>query len=422
MTQANAPTHASDFDVLILGGGMVGLSLACALAPSIKNGLRVGMVDPYLPTKRSTPKRPSIPDGRATAVAFGSKALLEHIKVWPHMAAHACAIEHIQVSDQGRFGQTHLHAHEQDTPALGYIVENSAITQALLSTLPDEVVRIAGQQASKVAFGRERAHVTLDNDQTLNTRLVVMAAGGRSALAESLGIRYRHQPYHTQALVTSISVSQHHQHWAYERFTRAGPIAFLPLGTHNFAVAWTLPDAEIDAVMAMSDADIIARLQAQIGHRIGTITAMTERSRYPLALNVAHEQIRDRLVLLGNSAHSLHPVAGQGFNLALRDTLALVEHIQASPLDQLGRLPMLQAYEAQQRVDQHNTISVSDALPRLFSFDNRLIRAGRNTGLLAMASTPTLRRVFGRHAMGMGQRGANLKTPEDTQEVPHHAL
>ncbi|MBM95247.1 MAG: 2-octaprenyl-6-methoxyphenyl hydroxylase [Oceanospirillaceae bacterium] len=400
----------SNYDLMILGAGMTGASLVHLLHRAREQGMRIALLERQsLNWEADAIERPPSFDGRATALSWGTRLLLEQMNCWQHISDRACAIEHIQVSDHGRFGQTHLHASEQDTEALGYIVENAVLGYGLLKDLESTgVTLMPNTQVDAVQMTADGASLTLSDGDVLSTRLLVMADGARSGLAAKLGINHQRQSYGTSAIVTQVKTDQPHQHWAYERFSDAGPIAFLPLHQRQFAVVWTLPEETVDDVMALSDEDFLHQLQQQIGHRLGNLMQVGERATYPLALVRSDEQVRRSLVLLGNAAHSLHPVAGQGFNLALRDTAVLSEHLtrawQAGQSP--GDLSVLQAYAEQQQRDQSNTIIASDLLPKIFSHPGKLTAIVRDAGLMGLAAVPVARRLLALHAMGLGQKAA----------------
>ena len=419
-------SKAAKFDVVIIGAGMAGLSLIHLLAASIEQGLKVALVERFeLPalaapsvtqsvtsdSASSENEQPPSFDGRATALSYGTQQIFSQLAIWLKIDAAACAIHNIQVSDQGRFGQTHIKNTDANVDALGFIIRNRALGQGLMANLPQQITVFAPQSVSAISItDDQQASLVLANGDVLNADLVVMADGGRSDLAKQLGIEQQKQSYNTHALVTSVRIDRSHEHWAYERFTEAGPIALLPLGNDEFAVVWTLANDVIDEYLAADEATLIARLQKAFGYRAGRIIAMGDRASYPLVLVKAQEQIRPHVVLLGNAAHSLHPVAGQGFNLALRDAAALAEQVNQAYAEkqQVGQWSMVQRYYQQQKTDQRNTILGSDLLPRLFSQKNKALRCSRDAGLLGLALSPTVRKLFARQAMGLGQPAAKV--------------
>lgn len=401
------------YDVVIVGAGMVGLSLMHLLQESIAQGLRVAVVERFAFSGRddnSTDQSPSF-DGRATALSYGTQQIFSQLGVWPHLSTDACPIEKIQVSDQGRFGQTHLRHTDAKVDALGFIIRNRSLGQGLMKNLPEGVDVLAPDSVTNIEItDQNAAHLTLENGDDLFAELVVIADGGRSDLARQLGINQTSQSYDTHALVTSVRIDRPHENWAYERFTKSGPIALLPLSDNEFAVVWTLNKKVIDEYLTADSSTLIARLQGEFGYRAGRIIDIGERASYPLSLIKAQEQVRPHVVLLGNSAHSLHPVAGQGFNLALRDAAALAENIHDAFFDKesVGSWSVVNGYYQQQTADQKNTILGSDLLPKLFGQNNSAVRLSRDAGLIALALSPTSRKLFARQAMGLGQPAARI--------------
>jgi 2-polyprenyl-6-methoxyphenol 4-hydroxylase len=411
------------YDVLIIGAGMAGLSLVHLLRSSIEQGLKVALVERYeLPTlvqtatnKIAENDQPPSFDGRATALSYGTQQIFSQLGIWANISSSACPITSIQVSDQGRFGQTHIRHTDSNVDALGYIIRNRALGQGLMKNLPvdgdNSIDILAPKSVESISISEQNnARLVLASGEEVRAELVVMADGGRSDLARQLGIQQQKQSYGTHALVTSVRIDRHHEHWAYERFSEAGPIALLPLSENEFAVVWTLTNDKIEEYLAADEQTLIERLHRAFGYRAGRIVAMGERASYPLALVKAQEQVRPHIVLLGNAAHSLHPVAGQGFNLGLRDAAALAEQIHTAfnSGQPLGSWSLVQRYYQQQKTDQKNTILGSDLLPKLFAQKNKIISLSRDAGLIALALSPTSRKLFARQAMGLGQPAAQV--------------
>ncbi len=249
-----------------------------------------------------------------------------------------------------------------------------------------------------------------DTHREVSASLVVLADGGRSPLTQQLGIESALTHYGQSAIIANIAFAQPHAHVAYERFTDTGPLAVLPLATQEQqprgALVWTVGSDEAAAHMALTDAAFLETLQRRFGHRLGQLTRVGTRSVYPLTLSVAREQIRPGLVLLGNVAHTLHPVAGQGLNLALRDAAALAAILAqaAEEKEALGSMAVLQRYEQQQQQDQSATILFSHAMTQLFSSTHPVLVWARKFGLLSIDLLPPLKRTLARQAMGLGAR------------------
>lgn len=415
----------TDYDIVIIGGGMVGASLAAALIPAAKRlSLNIAVIERFPIASAETLNYSPSYDSRATALAYGSRLIYEQIGIWEELNQHLCPIADIHVSDKGRFGATRLNAEAERVAALGYVVENHWLGQVLLNRIQQEdagmIELIAPSEVSDLRYseggGDETMQVVLQQDdqsRTLQAQLVVMADGGRSELREKMGIGYQQQSYQQHAVVTNISPDRPHNQVAYERFTDTGPMALLPLedqaGQHRMGLVWTVPDEQIDAVMTLSDAEFMARIHERFGHRAGNFIRVGERHSYPLKLTLADEQVRKGLVVLGNAAHALHPIAGQGYNLALRGVVALAaELIQAREAGRnLGELTHLARFAEKMRGDQHKTIGFSDKTMKLFSNDHGLLGLGRSAGLQLLDSCPLAKTVFARSAMGL-----DLPTPD----------
>ncbi|OHC11114.1 MAG: 2-octaprenyl-6-methoxyphenyl hydroxylase, partial [Pseudomonadales bacterium GWC1_66_9] len=250
---------------------------------------------------------------------------------------------------------------------------------------------------------RDGYRLQLDDDSHLDCALAVLADGGRSDLREQLGIHVRQQPYGQTALIANLTPSEPHRGQAFERFTQDGPMALLPLADNRCALVWTRPTGDAGRLLALDERQFLAELQQQFGYRLGAFRQLGARHLYALALVEAEEQVRPHLALLGNAAHSLHPIAGQGYNLSLRDTLCLAEGLLDSPAEP-GDFATLLRYQARQRLDQQLTVGFSDRLTRLFGMATPLLAGGRSFGLLGLDLLPPAKRWFARQAMGLGTR------------------
>lgn len=398
---------AEHFDVLIVGGGMVGASLAHALKGS---GLRIGMIEV---TGEDAVAQPSY-DERAIALSFGSRRIFEQFGAWGDLSTAASPIKRIHVSDRGHFGFAHLQAEEEGVDALGYVTPAHAIGTALLPGLKDieELTVFRPAQVVTVDQDAARERVSLEVDvngvmQTLTCRLAVAADGGRSTLRESQQIPVTEYDYGHTAVISTVTPSRCHEQVAYERFTNTGPLALLPMTDNRLSLVWTFHTEDADAALAWSDADFLAHLQERFGFRVGRFEKVGKRVAYPLKRVQANRQVEGRVVLIGNAAHTLHPIGGQGFNLGLRDVAVLASLIKSSPrngegLSDPGAPDLLSRYAAQRKTDQREIVGGTDAMARLFSNNSKALAGMRGLGMVALDLCPTARHVFARHAMGLG--------------------
>lgn len=406
-------------DIVIAGGGMVGISLALLLAEQLPANRRITLVEGFrLPpaTNRVPDYHPAF-DARSTALSYRSRCLYEHCGVWETLSRHTCAIETIHVSSRGRFGSSLLRASDHDWPALGHVVENPWLGQALLHVLRERPAiellnpaRVVGAQASPGGMQLELAGQGAPAE--LDCRLLVVADGAESGLRERLGIAVERKPYGQHALICNVATDRPHRGCAFERFTDQGPMALLPLrpaegGAHRSALVWTLPPERADALTSADDDAFLRALGERFGYRLGRFLQASPRQSYPLALLRSEEQVRRGLVVMGNAAHALHPVAGQGFNLALRDCAALAETLGAALArdQEPGELAVLQAYARRQQADQRLTIGLSDLLPGLFMQADPVLGVVRDLALSGLDWVAPFKKAFVRQAAGMRAGG-----------------
>ncbi|MCK0744811.1 2-octaprenyl-6-methoxyphenyl hydroxylase [Chromohalobacter nigrandesensis] len=392
-------------DIAIVGGGLVGASLASALAPLIeRHGLRVAVIEAApLNATQPTTFQPSF-DARASAIAQGSRRHFERLGVWASMAERATPIRQIHVSERGRFGATRLTADEFHLDALGYVIPNAWMGRVLhagLESLPltwhcparvEDIVPIA-----------DGHRLTLSDGACLEAGLTVLADGGRSGLKERLGIASQAQSYEQHALIANVEIGRDHAGVAFERFSTLGPMALLPLAGRRMALVWTHAKAPREETLGWSDAECLRRLQEAFGDRLGRFRRIGQRDAYPLSLVTANEPVRPHLAIMGNAAHSLHPVAGQGFNLALRGVMDLVTSLEAGLArgQAIGSASLLGDFEARRAADRRNVIRFSDGLIRLFGIEHAAFSHLRAAGLVGLNIVSPLRRTLARRAMGL---------------------
>ncbi|MGM0594415.1 MAG: 2-octaprenyl-6-methoxyphenyl hydroxylase [Pseudomonadota bacterium] len=409
-----------DYDILIIGGGMVGAGLAQSLRGS---GLRIGLVEAVPLYDENQPSF----DARAIALSWGSRRIFEGMGVWSAMEAQTVTpIRTIKVSDRGHFGATRMRAAEEGVEALGYVAEAAVIGRVLAGELAElpEVELFCPATLEDIHIGADSAEVVIDcggEAKTLSARLVVAADGGRSTVRERLGAKTFRLGYGQSAVIASVETEQPHGNVAFERFTDTGPLALLPntapewmagseQGERRWSMVWTARDSEVDELLALDDETFLARLQTRLGRRAGRLLSVSPRSAYPLGLQYVRDHVRPRLAFIGNAAHLIHPVGGQGLNLGLRDVAVLAEVlVEAARNGQdPGALETLKGYADWRRADYLRVFGFTDSLVRLFSNEFRPLVALRGAGMVAMDLLPPLRRLFTRQAMGVSGRQPRL--------------
>jgi 2-octaprenyl-6-methoxyphenol hydroxylase len=403
---------ALDCDVLIVGGGAVGSALACALAEL--------PLDVVLVEARETAKleQPSF-DGRTTALANGSQRILATLGVWPQLASRAEPIRSIHVSERGRFGAARIDAEDEGVEALGYTVENSALGRALWERLEraSRLRTLAPATVAQLTTGPDAAEARVEpGARAVRARLVVGADGARSSVRAALGVAAAEHDYGQRALVFNCTTEVPLAGRAFERFTKRGAIAFLPLAGERAAVIWTLPSADADRVLARPVEEFRTELQATFGYRLGRIGRIGERRAHALARVASEELTRERALLIGDAALRLHPIAAQGFNLALRDVATLAEVI-ADELQSArargaaadpGSAAVLERYRDWRSADRGRVSAFTHGLVNLFGESAPGFGLGRGLGLVAFDLLPGAKALLARQTMGRAGRVPRL--------------
>ncbi len=399
----------TDYDILIIGGGMVGASLAVALADQ---PLRIGIIES---TSLSAKVQPSY-DDRVIALSYGSRCILKSMGVWNEFQKDACPIDKIHVSDRGHCGFTRLNAKDESVEALGYVVPSRSIGQALHTHIKkqDNIDFICPARWTELES--EPNHITLTitkenaESQTLTTRLLVAADGGQSAIREKLGIQTKTSDYQQSAIITNITPELPHQNRAFERFTETGPLAMLPMTENRCSVVWTARTDQQQEILDLDDETFLKRLQERFGYRLGRLTKVGSRFAYPLKLIQALEQVRPRVAIIGNAVHSLHPLAGQGFNLGLRDVAVLAETIAIATQkgDDPGDINTLEQYAEARKQDHSTVLTATDTLVRLFIQPSMPVAMIRNKALTLLDLFPPAKHLLARHAMGIAGKQSRL--------------
>lgn len=422
----------TDYDILIIGGGMVGASLAIALGGQ---NCRIAVIE-SIPLRSSD--QPSYND-RSIALSYGSKKIFSTMGLWPSLQSHVAPIHKIHISDRKHFGATRLDCKDENVEALGYVVETRAMGEVLQEKLAEqknvdllcpvglEDLSISDQCVT--AQVKENSNENSDNNEnskirTLTASLLVAADGSQSFIREQLGIPVTHWKYGQTAIIANVTPQNHHQNIAYERFTDSGPLAVLPLppikvpkmvqpvtGSEEIeeprcSLVWTVRDEQREEILSLTDKEFLHRLQGRFGQRLGRFLKVGARHSFPLSMLRANEYVRSRIALIGNAAHTLHPVAGQGFNLGIRDVAALAELLVQAIKDERnpGDLAVLQEYADWRRRDHRRVIAFTDGLARIFSNPLSPVVLARNLGLVAVDLMPFAKHSLTRQTMGLHGR------------------
>ena len=361
--------------IIVVGGGPVGSVLALALQ---QQNIPFIMLE-------ARAKGASHRDKRALALSYGSRLILEELGVWQAIEAKATAINTIHISQRGGLGRTKLNAAEHNLPAIGYVLPYGALTQALDAKLDLNSV-IYEAEATAIKPSQTASEVTfthVNTKQTLQSPLLVVADGGRS-LGDIDNIKKETKEYGHDALVTKVTAELPHNNIAYERFTPQGPMALLPNGERDFSLVWTGLQANIHALAGLPDIEFLKRLHEAFGDRVGKFISVEKRMSFPLKLSTLNPSIAPHLAVIGNAAQTMHPVAGQGFNVGMRDAWTLADLIVNSPPENWGGADMLANYSQQRKRDTRGGILFTDLLVNVFGNEIIGLQAARGLGLGAL--------------------------------------
>lgn len=375
------------YDLLIIGGGMVGASLACALR---NTSLKVGLIDATALQAQDDP--------RLIALHHGSYQLFENLGIWQDLAEQAAAINEVHVSDKGHFGKVRLKAKDANVSVLGYVVPAKHINVALNNAISQHIDVFRPAKLKYLTQDHTTVKVIIETengDINLESNWVIGADGTHSTVRDLLGIPSKTLPIEQHAIVTIVDLNQAHAQIAYERFQNRGAIAMLPLTGLRAACIWTDENATIESLMQLPDDLFLNELQKHFGYKLGRLQKINKRYQFPLHRIDVAQTIKDRVILLGNAAHTLYPIAAQGLNLALSEIAMLAQCFIDNE-----KQPNLSSYIAWQQKLTTNSTRLSHQLPSLFSHDFTLVNIARQLGMVGLNLCPPLKRRFAQHAMG----------------------
>ncbi len=389
------------FDVVIAGGAMAGMTLALAINKLSDKPLSIAVVEPFKADHQAHPGF----DSRSIALSYGTVNTLKKLTLWDEIAEVATPIRHIHVSDRSHAGMTDITTEEVGVDALGYVVELADVGRIYHSRVEQDehIELLCPASVKKVERSLSEVTITLDNGEVARGKLLVAADGAISTCCEQVGLELVEHDFEQVAVIANIKTQQDPAGRAFERFTESGPVALLPMSEGRMSLVWCLKPEEARAVMALEDDAFLAKLQDAFGWRLGLMKQVGQRSSYPLTLRYRKQNISHRFAIVGNAAQTLHPIAGQGFNLGIRDVATLAEQIAVSAGDP-GAYQVLNQFKGRRESDREATISLTSSLVHIFSNDYLTMRVGRNLGLAAMDNLSVLKAPLLARTLGLVAR------------------
>lgn len=407
------------FDIVIVGGGMAGATAALALA---NLPIKIALVESIEPSDNLSPSY----DQRAVALSAASVAIYRSMGLWSQLEPLACAIKNIHISEKGRLGATRINLNDYSVDALGQVVpldQTGPILWKAINTYSNislfcpatikQVDLAEHEKNDAINLIIQNGHPKVEkstSEMKIKAQLLIAADGTFSNLAELAKIKTTRTSYNQHAIIANITTEKPHSHRAFERFTKHGPLALLPLPQNRMSLVWCQNKEGMKKIMSLRDEHFLRELQQAFGYRLGQILKVGKRVEYPLALHLPDKVFDRRLLLIGNSAHTLHPIAGQGFNVGLRDIAALVDHIQEAINrgTEIGSKPFLDQYQQQRQADWSQTVTATDSLVRLFSNDFLPLADMRGLALGLVDKIPFIKNKIALAAMGYSGKSARL--------------
>lgn len=391
----------TQYDVVIAGGAMAGATLALALNRLSKGTLSIAVIEPFQVEHTLHPGF----DSRSIALSHGTSLILENVGLWEQIQPFTTPIEHINVSDKGHAGLADITKQALSLNALGYVVELADVGRVYQSLLDsaDNIDFLCPDSVSNVSRESNAVTVTLSSGASIEAKLLVAADGALSPSAQNIGLPLQEHDFEQVALIANVSLSQPHLGRAFERFTESGPLALLPMSDNRMSLVWCLSPETVEDVAKLSNEEFLAQLQQCFGWRLGQFIKVGERTSYPLLLRSRDPIVSHRFAAVGNAAQTLHPIAGQGFNLGIRDVATLAEQILVN-MDDPGHYSVLSAYRKRREQDRKRTIELTSGLVHLFSNDFIPMRVGRNIGLMGFEALGSMKSPLLARTLGMVER------------------
>jgi len=419
---SNSASHGKahhNYDIIIIGGGMVGLSLALSLRQTFTdNKFRIAILEESKILQQTQPieTNPNL-DTRSTVLSYGSRLIYENIGVWIYIKDIVEPVKNIHVSNRSHFGITRINSVKHQLPALGYVISNKSLCQSMFQLLDQRQIHFFSmakvdcinehEQTNKLTVFRE------GKTEFFNAKLVVLADGGHSTLALQAGLDQIQKDYNQAAIVTNVVTDKPHAHTAYERFTNDGPLALLPLANNIWSLVWTMSHTQAKERVELIESDFLCELQQQFGYRAGRFLEAGRLKHHLIIQKLSSSRAKKGLIMVGNAAHTLHPVAGQGFNLALRDITYLSQTLKQSAQQNqsIANYATLLKFVENRKRDQNITAEWTDFLVNIFKphsgFTGRATAVARNIGLITLDLCLPVKTLLTDHALGVKTTNVN---------------